>query len=130
VIVWDCRVKELVNVVLLDERKQLCESRVDVERGRLMVSCVPFTARREISVGARVVVKSESDLLEVVAARHPSRGLADLLDGRQEQSMRIAMMAITTSNSISVKADLRPRRLVMRTSRKQSNKVGRSDLVR
>ena len=48
-------------------------------------------------------MRRQANLLEIVDALRPCRRLAHLLHGRYEQAMRIAMMAITTSNSISVK---------------------------
>jgi len=49
-----------------------------------------------------VGVQGEAELLEVVLALAAGGGLADLLEAGRSRPMRIAMMAITTSNSISV----------------------------
>ena len=43
-------------------------------------------ARREAAVHAFVVVQGEADLLQVVLALHAGGGLADLLDGGQQQA--------------------------------------------
>jgi len=53
----------------------------------------------------RVVVRVEAqpDLLEVVGAAHPRRGLAHLLHGRSKQPDQDAMIAMTTNSSINVK---------------------------
>ena len=48
----------------------------------------PFTyepGRGEALVGRVVVVDGQADLLEVVLALQPGRGLADLLDGGEQQ---------------------------------------------
>jgi len=59
---------------------------------------------RETIVGIVVAMDGQGDLLEVVLALDPRGGGANLLDGWQQKTIRIAMMAITTSNSISVNA--------------------------
>jgi len=56
------------------------------------------------SEGVGVGMDAQPDLLEVVGTLGPCGGLADFLDGGQQQPMRMAMMAITTSSSMSVKA--------------------------
>ena len=56
-----------------------------------------------------VILGGQGELLEVVRALDPPGGLADRLNGGQKQGDRTAMMAITTSNSIRVKARRRVR---------------------
>jgi hypothetical protein len=49
-------------------------------------------------------VQGDAHLVEVVLAVGAGGGLADLLDGGRSRPIRMAMMAITTKSSISVKA--------------------------
>jgi hypothetical protein len=48
-------------------------------------------------------VEGQADLLEVVDALAAARGLAGLCTAGNSRAIRTAMMAMTTSNSISVK---------------------------
>ena len=72
----DGEVDRLVQVVLLDVRQQV----------RLGREPVGVDASRELAVGVVVVVQGQPDLLQVVLALHPGGGLADLLDGGQQQA--------------------------------------------
>ena len=62
-------------------------------------------AQRESVVGLVVVVHRQADLFEVVDALDASGGLAGGLDGRQQDAIKTAMIAITTNSSMSVKPE-------------------------
>ena len=65
-------------------------------------------AHRQRPVDVVVVVKRQADLLEVVDALAPPGGLARAWTAGSSSAIRTAMIAMTTSNSISVK----PRRCI------------------
>ena len=61
-------------------------------------------ARWKGADGSVVVVQGDADLLQIVGALDAPGGLARGLDSGQQQGDQTAMIAITTSSSISVKA--------------------------
>jgi hypothetical protein len=63
--------------------------------------------RRKRVVDVVLVVGRQGNLLQVVAALAATGRLAGGLHGEQEQRDQTAMIVITTSNSISVKAHRR-----------------------
>ena len=71
---------------------------------------------RQSLVGAYVIVHRQSDLFEIVRTLRSSGRFTRRLNGWQEQRMRTAMMAITTSSSTKVKP--RNLRLMFNASRK------------
>jgi hypothetical protein len=78
-------------------------------------------ARRELLEGRVIVVGGEAQLFEVVGALHPRRRLADLCTAGRSKPIRMAMMAMTTSNSTSVK----PRRPFMATPGRMAGVIPR-----
>src|SRR5262245_52480331 len=70
---------DLEQVVLLHVRK-------DCDHPRAPATSRPADAREKGAIGALVVHVGQGDLLDVVGAFHPIRGLANLLDGRQQET--------------------------------------------
>ena len=91
-----------------------------------VVGCGPrrvvHPARREQIVKVVIVVKSQSDLLQIAAALSPASRLTGLLHGGAGNSnaIKTAMIAITTSNSINVNA--RRSRIMTDSSLEMRNK--------
>jgi len=71
------------------------------------VSRVPGTVsreRRKAAINIVIIVQCDADLLEVALALSPPIRLACLLHGWQQKSNQDAMIAMTTSSSMSVNA--------------------------
>ena len=61
----------------------------------------PARGRKDVVI-RHVLVNRQADLLELVGALRPAGGLARGLNGRQQQAIKTAMIAITTRSSIRV----------------------------
>ena len=61
---------------------------------------------REVSIAAGIIMYGKSQLFEMVFTLGAAGGFPGLLDGGSNRAIRMAMMAITTSNSIRVKPRL------------------------
>src|SRR5262249_19134168 len=85
-------IQRAVQVVLLHVRQQVGQQRQPLPRpGELGVRVRVGGRQRRVrgrqdAVGGLVVVDRQADLFEVVLAAHAGGGLADLLDGGQEQA--------------------------------------------
>ena len=71
------------------------------------VAAVAVFVQGSGGIDVDVVGHRQRDLLEVVGALRPSRGLSGGLDAGGADAIRTAMMAMTTNNSIKVKPRLR-----------------------